>query len=208
MTTDKNKFCFIYGSFLQTMPYLRRPDSDIDVMCNEMDEWEAKRALEKKFGKIPRNVQIGVRNVWPNNGVIKFDSCYWQNKKPFEVYNQYGVKYNFMPKCARDIACFLRDPDKTQFGEHMKGNEFKFLVKGYRNEIERHYGKQEYDREVSKLSGDKKDFFEMIKSRTITGSNKCKIRYGQELVFDENNKTVSGDGFNMGIRDFFNKCFK
>ena len=46
-----NKFCFIYGSFNENGFRRRSAGSDIDIICQNMDEYEVRRQLKKAFPK-------------------------------------------------------------------------------------------------------------------------------------------------------------
>ena len=72
----RNKFCFIFGSFLETMPNIRQ-DSDIDILCQNIDPYEARKLILSKYPNLPKNVKIDLNHAILQNGEIHIKTCYW-----------------------------------------------------------------------------------------------------------------------------------
>src|SRR5581483_219791 len=104
------KFCYIIGSFAYTAPLLRTPESDIDILCSrDMDEFEIRYYLEKKFPQLPRNIQLDIKHTEPNSGKIDYIICYWQQGKYIALVDNKEVTPIAYRK-PKTLTCILRDP--------------------------------------------------------------------------------------------------
>ena len=119
-----------------------------------------------------------------------------------------GIKYKINNVLDNDIACFLRDPDKQSFLKNSAAdNTIKFIVKNHIADIKKHYGVENYQKAIGKLSDNRKKFFEFLEKSKMELSNECKIKKRETLSFNSDTNEVVGENIKINFDDFCQKCF-
>jgi len=140
-----NKFCYIIGSFAITAPILRTPNSDVDIVCsNDMDEFEVRYYLNKKYPNLASNIKLDIQYIKPVDGKIIFGICYWQ--KSINKYSIELIRNNNFKLCPYineiDLATIVRHPNKSKVKEYIESNNnIKITNNNHcHKSIKNHYG--------------------------------------------------------------------
>jgi hypothetical protein len=237
--TDKSdkakaeKFSFIFGSFSQTAPNLRSPDSDIDIISNNMDECEVRFLLRKKYPNLPKNIKVDIIPVDVKNNKIKHAQCYWQDYEPIELYNRandcmtenitsmgtrllakFGfcrtkTKYTFDQK-ERNFACCVRDPKKQSLIDYLKSPLIDLTKRrNLSHVINKHYGSENFTEVISTtLPNDEHQIIKKLYETEWELTPQCSKLLSSKFVIDTLNKTIIGEDVTMFYSDFASKCIK
>lgn len=204
--SNDNKFCYIYGSFVTTVPNLRRPDSDIDLLCSPgIDKCVVKAMIIKKYPNLPKKIPINITPIIPQNNTLIYNVCYWQSGNIMELFNVNNIKYIMKPNYLHDFSSYLRDPDKNKFKQYMKDNyQFVFTKYNYNNCINRHYGKENYDSIINNFPDAERILFNNLYKNRWKYNKKC----GDTIVINTKNKTVNTAYFQTTYDEFTKICLQ
>lgn len=212
------KFCFIRGSFAETAPLLRLPDSDIDIVCSEnFSEEEIKRLLKQKYPQLPVNVKLDIKRRTPKNNTIYFKHSYWSTGPYIELSNSrlWGVNVKNIALPMDFLNC-LRDPNKQCFKSYIRmTNKINIspvtskgaTPEGYINSIERHYGTKTYEDAIKDIP-EEKLLRALYKKRWVL-NKQCQNDY-KKIVLMPQFKVVIGNNNNnnnhVTYEQFYQKC--
>src|SRR5277367_6298847 len=169
-----HKFCFIFGSFAETSPKLRSPDSDIDVLFRNMDTCEVRSLLKKKYPKLPTNIKIDMIPAEVKNNEIRNVQCYWQNIKPLELHVHGDVKYTFVGEGEKNFSCCARDPKKQNLIDYLKSPLINLTKnRNLSHIIDKHYGSKNFLDAISSLPHDDQQLFSKLHESKWELTDQC-----------------------------------
>jgi hypothetical protein len=210
ITPEKNKFAFIHGSFSFTAPYLRTVDSDIDVFSQNMDTCEIRSLLQKKYPLLQKNIKIDNIRVKSNeNNDIEFNSCYWQNIIPVELFNKQKINYNLVRSdlFSNSFSCYLRNPDKQAVLTLLNDpNAYINLKHMSTTVINRHYSYNEYCNAIKILNSEEQIIMKELPKLNYELKNECKSLFNKTLYLNRTSGTIDGDNIQMPYHNFIYKC--
>jgi len=214
-----NKFCFIYGSFNENGFRRRSAGSDIDIICQNMDEYEVRRQLKKAFPKsdIDMNtVKIDISKAdvksEDNSEIIRAKMCYWQKCDFFELFNRDKIPYKFdcneNSNNNKNIGAHLRNPDKLAFVAYVNKDVIDAIgtKQDYTKSIE-HYGRDNFDKALLGLDTDEKNLFKSLQSNKWKLNTSCQTLLGDFISVVKSTKTINGNNHKMSYDHFLTTCF-
>ena len=197
---EEQKFCFIFGSFTSTSS--RRPDSDLDLLCNRgVKANDIRKVLLKKYPDLPTNTRLDINYVDPINGLIEHPICYWQNDKLLELFNNSNV--NVVTKRRYDIGAYLRDPDKNMFRQKLLSSiSIKFSNINYSKVIDRHYGRSNFLQVLKSLEPDESRLYEKLYEKKWILHESCSSSFS--IVRDTRQVVTNKEKYTFS--QFMDKC--
>jgi hypothetical protein len=219
-TLTQPRFCFIRGSFAETAPQLRRPDSDIDIICSEnFTEQEIRLLLKQKYPDLPSDVKLDISHKTPKNGVINFKHSYWSPGPYIELTNGSGpgnlfhkVKVKNIP-LPMDFINTLRDPNKQCFKSYLLMTPkiditptrptIRVLPDSYMNAINRHYGLHHYVNAITGLPEER--ILKQLYRRNWQINKKCSEDF-KKIILMPQFQLVLGSSHQLSYDHFLQKC--
>jgi hypothetical protein len=210
MLESSNRFCYLFGSFNNELK-LKNKTSDVDVLCNRVDENEARRLLIEQFGSKMKTVKIDHKQAVFRGNTIYPIMCYWQKCSFYELFNEQGIKYNF--NCNSDyvynFGAQLRNPNKSVFSNYLQ--QKKILNVGVNFDFDKsikHYGEKNYQIQLEKLDVQEKKFLNAIRQRGWKVNTHCKQLLGSSYDIDTQSHTIKSiKNVTMCYEEFLEKCY-
>ena len=229
-TSNKNKFCYIFGSFNQNLQNNKTGKNakfnDVDVVCSNVDETEVKFLLKKQFPDIDFDkTKIDLNHAQVNGTTIFPHICYWQKCKFFELYNKDKIDYKFDCESnypnkntnIRDFSAHLRNPDKTKLGEYLNQEKIDFIgtSRDYNHTIKKHYGDDQFNEQLNKLDDAEYILLDAMRSRNWKLNEKCVDEFGAFIsivkqtrrIESSDTTIITSNKSSMTYSEFLKKCF-
>lgn len=226
---NKNKFCYIFGSFNQNIQNNKSKFAkfnDIDVVCSNVDETEVRFLLKKQFPDINLDkTKIDLNHAHFIGTTIFPHICYWQQCKFFELYNRDKINYTFDCETnypdkntnIRDFGAHLRDPDKTKLGEYLNQEKIDFIgtSRDYNPSIKKHYGENQFHQQIDKLDGAEYILFDAMQNRNWKLNDTCVNQFGKFISIvkttqriESSDTTINANNkSSMTYSEFLKKCY-
>jgi hypothetical protein len=206
--TTYQKFCYIFGSFAQTAPKLRSPDSDIYVVCKNMDICEVRGLVRRKYPDLGTNIKISMTPAQVQDNKIQTIQCYWQNIKPLKLYDIGNTEYTFETG-EKNFACCVRDPDKQKLIHYLGSPSIDLTKrKNLSHVIARHYGVKNFMDVLSLLPRDEHHLFKKLHESGWEMTEQCSEMFRSKFIIDTINNHISGSDHTIQYSDFLSRCIK
>lgn len=215
-------FCYAYGSFVRTAPFLRRADSDIDLICHNATESEIRQALHDKYDaqKHPhlKTATLEIQApTYDDNGKLVISKSYFQ---PCRITHLFGERKSHTCISMMQFSDHFRNPDKRALVRELSKDRIDWIrlngsTKYSQNHaIDRHYGLDEFDhavRTTSRQDGDKatQRVFSRLRHSDWTVNDSCRsLGHFIRIVKSEQKVESHETGQTMPYGEFLSKCFK
>jgi len=185
--STNNKFCYIIGSFANTAPNLRTPQSDIDIICStNIDEFEIRYFLKKEYPNIPPDIKLDIHYSTPVNNTVEYNICYWQNSAYLPLISNNSI--HMVPVRGNiDLPSVLRNEKNNDLPEYfnkVKKIEISHPIH-FANSIKNHYG---IDKFINTLNSSSLGYQEKNLLKNLLQINKI-----SSSVHDDNYTHISID---------------
>ncbi len=210
----QHKFCYIYGSFVRTMPVLRTPQSDIDMKCKGVSQTEAEKMFFHKYPHLKeQNPPINISPISYVGNNIKMHISYFQPCNFIELYNN-GPKSNFICIEMHKFSDYYRNPDKSALIKYLQQDTMKWVkingnYKYFNSKIDSHYGAAEFDSVINNLPKPEKDIFQTLQKHNFQTNSYCNDTFGNFIDILTQSQQIKSSNSNTKYKyDFFlSNCF-
>lgn len=204
------RYCCIIGSFAQTAPNLRTPESDIDIICTaDFDEFEIRCLLKKKFPNLPNDIPIDRHNLefdrddnlW--TGQVYHHICYWQEYHHIPLIDCPEVE--LIPyRTPKDIISVARDPCKDELLKYLNETTYYEMesAQHFYHSVRKHYGLSDFK---SKIDASNLDWSDKNILKTILNleSNKIVYKERERLTLDTDKHIIYWKNQNLTLYQYY-----